>query len=125
MNLFEGRVTEDEPDYIRIDAPALGSEIYVGHGVSCAPNQRVWFAIRPEKMRLTRTRPEQPDNAFPGMIDDVAYMGNLSIFRVRLGNGTLVKVTRANLSRYDEEALTWDEACWISWDDTAGVVLTQ
>ena len=125
VNLFEGRVTEDEPDYIRIDAPALGGEIYVGHGVSCAPNQRVWFAIRPEKMRLTRTRPEQPDNAFPGMIDDVAYMGNLSIFRVRLGNGTLVKVTRANLSRYDEEALTWDEACWVSWDDTAGVVLTQ
>src|SRR5690606_14234997 len=79
VNLFEGRVTEDEPDYIRIDAPSLGAEIYVGHGVSCAPNQLVWFAIRPEKMRLTRERPDQPDNAFPGMVADVAYMGGLSI----------------------------------------------
>lgn len=125
VNLFEGRVTEDEPDYIRIDAPDLGAEIYVGHGVSCAPNQLVWFAIRPEKMRLTRERPDQPDNAFPGMVDDVAYMGGLSIFRVKLDSGRLLKVTRANVSRYDEEPLTWDDRCWVSWDDTDGVVLTR
>jgi hypothetical protein len=37
----------------------------------------------------------------------------------------LVRATRANLSRYDDEALTWDEKVWISWDETAGVVLTQ
>jgi putrescine transport system ATP-binding protein len=125
VNLFEGRVARDEPDFIRIDAPAVGGEIYVGHGVSCVLNQRVWFAVRPEKVRLTRERPDQRDNAFAGMVEEVAYMGNLSIYRVRLDTGTLVKVTRANLSRHTEDAITWDERVWVSWEDTAGVVLTQ
>ncbi len=125
VNLFEGRVTEDEPDFIRIDAPAVGGEVYVGHGVSCTPGQLVWFAVRPEKVHLTRERPDQPDNAFAGTVEDVAYMGNLSIYRVRLDTGTLVKVTRANLSRYAEDAITWDERVWVSWEDTSGVVLTQ
>ena len=39
VNMFEGRVTEDEPDYIRIASPELGGEIYVGHGVTCTLNQ--------------------------------------------------------------------------------------
>lgn len=125
VNLFEGRVAEDEPDYIRIEVPALGGQIHVGHGVSCTPDQQVWFAIRPEKVKLTHARPDQPDNAFPGVVDDVAYMGNLSIFRVKLDTGPLVKVTRANLSRHDEDPITWDERVWVSWEDTAGVVLTR
>jgi len=125
VNLFEGRVTEDEPDYINIGAGDLGGTIHVGHGVSCTLNQQVWYAIRPEKVRLSRTRPEGRRNAYEGVIDEVAYLGNLSIFRIRLSTGVLVRATRANLSRYDDDALTWDEKVWISWDDTAGVVLTQ
>ena len=36
VNMFEGRVTEDEPEYIRLAVPELDGEIYVGHGVSAA-----------------------------------------------------------------------------------------
>ena len=125
VNLFEGRVAEDKPDYVDIAAPDLGGSIHVGHGVSCTVNQQVWYAIRPEKVRLSRERPEGRRNAYEGVIDEVAYLGNLSIFRIRLANGVLVRATRANLSRYDDEALTWDEKVWIAWDDTAGVVLTR
>ena len=52
VNMFEGRVAEDEPDYISITSPEAGGEIYVGHGVSCVLNQQIWFAIRPEKLRV-------------------------------------------------------------------------
>jgi putrescine transport system ATP-binding protein len=125
VNTFEGRVTEDEPEHIRIDVPELGGEIFVGHGVSCTPNQMLWFAIRPEKLRLTRERPDRVENAFQVTVDEVAYLGNLSIYRLRLPSGRLLRATKANLSRHDEDAISWDESAWVSWDDDAGVVLTQ
>jgi putrescine transport system ATP-binding protein len=124
-NMFEGQVTEDEPDYIRIASPELGGEIHVGHGVSCTINQTLWFAVRPEKLRVTRERPEAMHNVFPAVVEEVAYMGNLSIYRLRLEAGKVITATKANLARFDDEAISWDEKVWVSWDDTAGVVLTQ
>jgi putrescine transport system ATP-binding protein len=123
-NMFEGRVTEDEPEHIRIDSPEAGGEIYVGHGVSCVINQTLWFAVRPEKLRMSRERPEA-ENAFRAVVDEVAYLGNLSIYRMKLETGKVLQATKANLSRFEEDAITWDEKIWVSWDDTAGVVLAQ
>ncbi|MBA3326434.1 MAG: polyamine ABC transporter ATP-binding protein [Rhodobacteraceae bacterium] len=124
VNMFEGRVVEDEPEYIRIDSPEAGTAIYVGHGVTCTLNQKLWYAIRPEKLRLTRRRPEGAHNALAATVEEVAYMGNLSIYRLRLPTGKVLRATQANLARYNEDAISWDEEVWAHWDDTAGVVLT-
>ena len=98
--------------------------IYVGHGVSCTLNQTLWYAVRPEKLRLSRERPAAR-NAFPAYVEEVAYMGNLSIFRLKLESGRYLHATKANLARYDDDAITWDEDVWIAWDDTAGAVLAR
>lgn len=125
VNMFEGRVSEDEPDYISITSPEVVGEIYVGHGVSCVLNQQLWFAIRPEKLRVTRERPEKEHNVFRAVVEEVAYFGNLSVYRLRLDTGKLVQATKVNLSRSEEDAISWDERVWVTWGDTAGVVLTQ
>jgi putrescine transport system ATP-binding protein len=133
VNLFEGRVIEDEPDYIRLavaDLPPTGEgsgaagTIYVGHGVSCTLDQTLWYAIRPEKLRLTREPPEA-ENAFPVWVEDIAYLGNVSIYRLKLPQGRYILASKANLSRWEEDSIGWGEPAWVSWDDTAGVVLTQ
>jgi putrescine transport system ATP-binding protein len=125
VNMFEGRVTIDEPDYIHIASPEVGGEIHIGHGVSCRLNQQMWYAIRPEKVRLSREKPEGVQNAFRGMVEEVGYMGSLSIYRVRLATGKMISATQANTSRQDIDAITWDEEVWVSWGDTSGVVLAQ
>ena len=125
VNTFEGRVSADETDSIQIAAPEIGGDIHVGHGVSCILGQQVWYAIRPEKISISRDRPEGRGNAFRAKVDEIAYMGNLSVFRLTLPSGKVMKVTRANLSRHEEDGITWDDEIWISWDDIAGVVLTQ
>ena len=125
VNMFEGRVSADEADYIEIAAPEIGGEIHIGHGVSCILGQQVWYAIRPEKISISRDRPEGRRNGFRAKVDEIAYMGNLSVFRLTLPSGTVMKVARANLSRHEEDGITWDDEIWISWNDTAGVVLTK
>ena len=59
------------------------------------------------------------------MVEEVAYLGNLSIYRMRLETGKVLQATKVNLSRFDDDAISWDEKVWVTWDDTAGVVLTQ
>lgn len=126
VNLFEGRVVEDAPEHIRLHALEAGeTPLYVGHGVSCVMNQRMWLAVRPEKLRLTRERPEGRANALSAEVEEVAYMGNLSVFQLRLPSGKRLRATRTNVARVDAEAISWDEQVWVSWDDTAGVVLAQ
>jgi len=125
VNLFEGRVVEDEPEYVRIASPEIGGTIHVGHGVSCTLEQKVWYAVRPEKLRVGRDRPDGATNAFPATVEEVAYMGNLSVMRLRLAGGKVLRATRANLERHAADAISWDEEVWVHWDDSAGVVLTQ
>ena len=126
VNMFEGVVTEDEDDHIRIDSSAeAGCDIYVSHGVDCAPEQILWYAIRPEKMTLSRERPEGDANITHGLVEDVAYLGDMSVFRIVLDSGKRIHVSQTNSSRYDLEAISWDEKVYISWAADAGAVLVS
>ena len=123
--LFEGRLTEDEPNYVRIHAPELSCAIYVDHGISSAPGAAVWAAIRPEKIELTREEPTGPDNRAKGVVKDIAYMGDMSIYLVRIDSGKMVRVTLPNSVRQLSERISWDETVWLSWDASSPVILPQ
>ncbi|MEO6396529.1 MAG: ABC transporter ATP-binding protein [Devosia sp.] len=129
-NMFEGVVIEDEPDHVRIRSKELGTDIYVDHGVDCAPDQTLWWAIRPEKIVLSREKPDQnghPDkaNVIRGFVEDVAYLGDMTVYQVRLENGRYVRVTKANALRGDPDAISWDETVWASWAGSSGSVLVS
>jgi len=124
VNMFEGRLVEDEPDYVRIESPELGGTVYVDHGVASAPDAKVWVAVRPEKVRLDRERPNQSDNVFGGTVKEIAYLGDVSRYLVALDSGKLVRVTQPNTDRRDDR-VTWEERVWVSWSPGANVVVTQ
>jgi len=125
VNLFEGRISLDEKDRLEIDSPELGATIHVGHSTSCTLDQKVWYALRPEKVRLDRLEPTDRPNRARGLVEEVLYLGGQSIYRIRLDGGKTVKATKPNLVRHADDVISWDEPVWISWGDTAGVVLTQ
>ena len=124
VNMFEGVVTEDEADHVRIRSAEAGCDIYVDHGVDCAPDQILWYAIRPEKIILTRERPEGDANVTRGMVEDIAYLGDMSVFQVVLESGKRIRVTKANSLRGDPDAIRWDEEVWAQWGSNSGSVLT-
>jgi putrescine transport system ATP-binding protein len=124
VNMFEGRLIEDEPDYVRVESLELGGTVYVDHGVSSAPDAKVWVAVRPEKVRLDRERPDQAENVFSGTVKEIAYLGDVSRYLVALDSGKLVRVTQPNTDRRDDR-VTWEERVWVSWSPGANVVVTQ
>jgi putrescine transport system ATP-binding protein len=125
VNMFEGRLVEDEPSYVRIEADELEQPIYVDHGVSSAPGATVWAAIRPEKLLMSRERPSGADNWTAAIVQDIAYMGDLSVYLLRLPSGKVVRVTQPNVYRHADERVTWDEQVYLSWDATSPVVVTK
>ena len=125
VNMFEGQVIEDEHDHLRIRSSELGGDIYVGHGVACAPGQTLWFALRPEKIQLQRQKPNTEENFTKGTVDDVIYLGDISTYRITLDSGKSVHVTKPNIARYDEENISWDETVYLVWSSDAGAVLTS
>ena len=125
VNMFEGKLIEDEPQYVRIGSPELGATIYVSHGISAPPEATVWAAVRPEKIFMSTTAPVGgPDNVVRGAVQDIAYLGDLSIYLVRLPTGKIVRVTQPNTSRH-AEAITWEQQVYLSWDATSPVVVTR
>ena len=125
VNLFEGKVEEDEKDYVTIRTPVLETPIYVGHGITGYDGMKAAFAIRPEKIHISKDEPEQKYNKVQGVIEEIAYFGSHSVYHVRLPSGVEVLCNFVNMRRWDSESYTWNDKVWLSWDDNAGVVLTS
>jgi putrescine transport system ATP-binding protein len=125
VNMFEGRLVEDEPSFVRIESDDLDAPIFVDHGVSSAPGATVWAAIRPEKVLMSRERPEAADNWTSAKVRDIAYMGDLSVYLLVLPSGKVVRVTQPNVYRHADERITWDEQVYLQWAPSSPVVVTK
>jgi putrescine transport system ATP-binding protein len=126
VNMFQGRLAEDEPDHVRIESPDLPHTIYVDHGVSAAPDATVWAAIRPEKINISVEPPEQTEeNIARGIVKEIAYMGDMSIYLVQLESGKVVRVTQPNTYRKADDLVTWDQVVYLHWHSSSPVVIVE
>ncbi|MEJ0087323.1 MAG: polyamine ABC transporter ATP-binding protein [Pseudomonadota bacterium] len=127
VNMFEGTMIEDLPDHVRIKSDELGGVIYVDHGISAAPGAIVYTAVRPEKINILRTPPaDTSENCVKGVVKEIAYMGDVSIYLVKIDTGKMVRVTLPNVERMsDDERIGWEETVWLSWHGSSPVVVTQ
>jgi spermidine/putrescine ABC transporter ATP-binding subunit len=133
VNMFEGRLEIDEPDHAIINSDELGGKIYFDHGVTGAFGEKVWACVRPEKIELLKreegsgapTPEDSPAgcNVVPGIIRQISYLGSESHYDVELLNGKRMRVSRPNLSRWDQEDFTWDDEVWMRWHGDSPVML--
>ena len=121
VNIFDGEVDVAAPDLMRVntsEGPVVCEPV-----AGLTARQKLHIAVRPERIRLSRT-PIEAANTMHGMVTEVAYMGNLSVYRVQLANGQCLKVTAAN-GLHEENPITWDEAVHIGWSAAASTVLVK
>lgn len=86
----------------------------------------VTLALRPEKISISRDRPEG-QNVLAGVVKDVAYFGKDSLYRVTLPSGKLVAVHAVNARRTGEagRVADWEDAVWLSFDPAAAILLKE
>jgi putrescine transport system ATP-binding protein len=123
-NLFEGTVSACEPGLITVDCAEAGGELVVDAEGRFTVGQRVWVALRPEKVRLGK----QPVSAvrvnqLRGTVWELGYLGNRSTYRIRTATGKLVTVFAQNERRTSEAAIDWSDEVFVSWSADAAVLL--
>lgn len=125
VNSFEATVNGRENGLLRLDVPALGGEVLARDVAGVTSGERVSLAIRPEKMHITKDRPEGA-NAVAGHVKDLAYFGKDSLYRIALP-GALVQAHAVNARRGGEgtRVAEWDDEVWVSFDPAAAIVLVD
>ncbi len=58
--------------------------------------ETVSVAVRPRKVAIHRTEPSDKENVLHGQVVDIAYLGDLSVYKMRLDNGVLIRASVAN-----------------------------
>ncbi|MFA5122777.1 ABC transporter ATP-binding protein [Zavarzinia sp.] len=126
VNVFEGRLADAKPDHVIIHSAEAEADIFVDRGTSAAPGATVWVAVRPEKLDVSLEPPPQPDyNCIRGTVWDIGYLGNLTIYHVRLANGKKVTASVANRMRLRDRPITWNDEVYLSWAPDSAVVLVS
>ena len=125
MNKFEGNVVENEKEYVLVESSEIGGELYVAHTVEAPVGSHVKVAIRPEKVMMTTSAPSSKRNMTKGVVKDIGYLGDVSIYHVELESGKIVLATQPNLVRLAERPVTWEDQVYVSWRAENSIVLTS
>src|SRR6267143_883690 len=123
-NLFEGTVSSCAPGLITVRCAEIGGELMVDDEGHFSVGQRVWVALRPEKVRLGK----QPVSAarvnqLRGTVWELGYLGNHSVYQIKTATGKLVTVFAQNERRTSEAAIDWSDEVFVSWGADAAVLL--
>jgi putrescine transport system ATP-binding protein len=122
VNLFHGRLGDGG---LTVEGTAAG-RLRVASKPDAEPGAMVWVAVRPEKVRISR-EPLLPglDNCVAATVVDIGYLGDVSIYKLRIRDGSQVRAAIANIGGRGERAVGFDEQVWLSWPAEAAIVLTR
>jgi putrescine transport system ATP-binding protein len=123
VNLIEGRSSAAIDETVQIEWAEGQQAITAQTSRAITAGQKVFYAIRPEKVTISPDRPADAVNAAQGKILDIAYLGNLSTYHVQLPTGQVIKSQMANTRRISRRPYTWEDEVWVSWTKTGGSVL--
>ncbi|MFM8608529.1 MAG: ABC transporter ATP-binding protein [Hyphomicrobiales bacterium] len=124
INLIEGRVTHNERGRVTLDSDMTGGRIDVHAETTAGLGDKAWFALRPEKASLSLLPPNDPTtNCARGTVWDIGYVGDLSVYHIRLDQGGTMRASIANTSRVVERPITWEDSVYLTWAPDSGVIL--
>lgn len=153
MNVFDGVVVADEPDHVVIDAPGAGGQLYITHTAAMPLGAHVSVAIRPEKIMISSIPPEEyhneiiqdendtteirteiiekshnvesssKRNSAKGIVREIGYLGDMSIYHIELESGKRVQAAMTNLLRLTDRDVKWDDEVYLYWRAENGIVL--
>ncbi len=124
-NLIEGRVTSKNADGTVV-ATANGDAIRVTSDGDKRSGDTVWIALRPEKLRIATERSTDASlNALAGVVAEVGYLGDLSLYKVRVSNDLTMKATVPNAARARTRSFDNGDRVWLTWPADAAVLLTR
>jgi putrescine transport system ATP-binding protein len=125
-NLLEATVTDCADGHVRLACDATGCELAAHADQPSQAGDQRWIAVRPEKIFIDKEPPRAADRTVvKGIVLDLGYFGNLSIYRVQLPTGTVLQVSAQNRLRTARRTVEWDDEVYVSWDIASVILLDR
>jgi putrescine transport system ATP-binding protein len=126
VNLIEGGVIETNASGAVIEDGG-GRHYRIAAANGAVVGSKVSIALRPEKLRIAAApgAPVPGENVVRGRVWDIGYLGDISVYKVKLDDGTEMKASVANVTRLVERPIGWDDEVVLAWSPSAGVLLTR
>ena len=128
VNLFAGRTLTRNNNLYTIALNKHDLQCQVEHTQHLDNGSPIWVAVRPEKITISTTPlASEGLNQLMGTVDDIAYTGNLSTYRIKTQSGDIVEVTHPNQSRSRGSQLIadWDDTVYLHWTSADSVLLSE
>lgn len=132
VNLFEARVEsvessqDSEDKHITAQMDKTGTILRATSNQTLNRGDPITIGVRPEKISISPTQPSGQNNIiFRGVVEDLAYYGNRSIYRVRSESGQIIQVSTQNYQRSEQLAIEWDDEVFLSWQPSCSLVFTE
>ncbi|ANY80709.1 ABC transporter ATP-binding protein [Microvirga ossetica] len=127
VNILDGHVQSQENGLWHVKTPSADAPLTIDDPDEVLHSgQAVAIAVRPEKMVIQRDPPAPGTrNVLTGEVWDIGYLGDWTVYRVKLATGEILRVTRANASRFVENPIDWDEQVHVTFAPDAAVILAE
>ena len=123
-NLLECTVSGCARGVVTVHSPECGGALLVDDAGTFSVGQSVCVALRPEKVRLSKTPPtDGGTNHVKGVVWQLGYLGNRSTYQIKTASGKIVTAFAQNDRRTVEWSIDWNDEVYLSWDANAAVLL--
>lgn len=116
VNIIDGMLHDTLDDSLILLCPSLKYLMKVDYDSPAVEGVPVKIALRPEKIRVVTELPEEKVNCAEGVVDDIAYLGDLSIYYVQLETGQILTAQLQNEDRYRKNMPTYGDRIYLEWD---------
>lgn len=124
VNQFEARVIDWAAGVVHLEAIDFDFEMEWACPDPASKGDSMWLSVRPEKIHISPEAPDlSPGPVLQGVVQDIGYFGNHSVFRVKLASGRIIKVSAQNRHRSRVESFSVGDKVFLSWSSANAVVL--
>ncbi|MDA9088586.1 ABC transporter ATP-binding protein [Amylibacter sp.] len=123
-NIFEGKVISSKGGKLTVSTDV--GEVFTSNGKSITEGEKIWLGLRPEKIYLSKIKPKNiGPNQIKGIVEEIGYLGETSIYKIRLKNGQIIDVSAPNQSRPMSRVreITWEDIVYLNWEPESAMLL--
>jgi putrescine transport system ATP-binding protein len=126
INILDGRAAGGEGGVWQVETLFAQSPLTIHDPDKVLDaGQAVAVAVRPEKMTVSRAKPAGALNVIEGEVWDIGYLGDWTVYRVKLDGGAILRASVANASRFVERPIDWEERVYLDFAPDAAIILTR
>ncbi len=114
-NLLDASVIARRGERATLDVAGLG-EVDAWAGPACRRGDRGVLAVRPEKVGLEgEAAPRAPDKGFAGVIRELLYLGDVTVYKVETASGVLIEALLPNSAAHGVRPFAIGDRVRFAW----------